>query len=236
VFNGFGSKGATQIPLFAQRLHDAIWERSDLPVESAPSRFWKSEPRPNKRWIAVEIARDRILKHLNFGDVVIDATAGNGHDTLWLANAVKSQGQVYAFDIQKEAIEMTRHKLEKAGCCEHVTLIHECHSRIHKVIPKNKLAKAIVFNLGYLPKGEKSLITQSKTTIKALESSLTLLQPEGMLSIVAYPGHPGGKEETQALLDWYGNIDTDQYTKQSITNPSGNPTSPIIFFLNKRGR
>jgi len=57
-----------------------------------------------------------------------------------------------------------------------------------------------------------------------------------MLSIVAYPGHPGGKEETQALLDWYGNIDTDQYTKQSITNPSGNPTSPIIFFLNKRGR
>jgi len=234
VFNGFGSKGATQIPLFAQRLHDAIWKGSSLPAESAPSRFRKDDSKQSKRWIAVEIARDRILKRLDFGDVAIDATAGNGNDTLWLANAVGSQGHVYAFDIQKEAIELARKKLDRAGCSKRVSLIHECHSRIQENIPRNKLAKAIVFNLGYLPKGEKSLITQSKTTIEALETSLNLLQPEGMLSIVAYPGHPGGKEETEALLDWYENIDTDQYTKQSTANPSGNPKSPIIFFLTKR--
>lgn len=235
LFNGFGSKGATQIPLLAQRLGDAIWEGSDLPAASSPNRFWKANPESSQRWIAVEIARDHILKRLSRGDVAIDATAGNGHDTLWLANAVGPEGHVYAFDIQKEAIDLAREKLESANCSEQVTFMRECHTGIQDITLKDRLAKAIVFNLGYLPSGKKSIITQTDTTIRALDSSLSRLLPEGILSIVAYPGHPGGNEETNALLEWYAAIDPERYAKQSFSNPSGNPKSPIIFFLVKRG-
>ncbi len=234
VFNGFGSKGATQIPLFAQRLHDHIYSNYALPIESSPQRFWKENSKPSKRWIAFEIARHYVLQNLSFGDIAIDATAGNGHDTLWLAKAVGPQGHVYAFDIQGDAIESTRRNLAKADSSNRVTLINSCHSRIQNFISVKTSANAIVFNLGYLPNGEKSVITQAETTIRALESSLPLLLPGGILSIVAYPGHHGGDAETKSILDWYQNIDCEKFAKRSLTNPSGNPNSPIIFFLERK--
>ena len=141
VFNGFGSKGATQIPLLAQGLHDSIWNRSPLPEESSPYRFWKAEPETSKRWIAVEIARDYLLEQLNPGDNAIDATTGNGHDTQWLANAVGPNGHVYAFDIQKQAIDSTRARLARSDCSDWVTLVQECHTRVQENIPKDAKAK-----------------------------------------------------------------------------------------------
>ena len=234
VFNGFGSKGATQIPLLAQGLHDSIWNGSPLPEESSPYRFWKAQPKTSKRWIAVEIARDYLLERLNPGDTAIDATTGNGHDTQWLANAVGPNGHVYAFDIQKQAIDSTRTRLAKSDCSNWVTLVQDCHTRVQENIPKDAKAKAIVFNLGYLPKGEKSVVTETGTTIQALHSSLSLLSSGGILSIVAYPGHVGGYEETQALRNWYVNVDSKGFHKQSISNPSGNPNSPLVFFLTKK--
>ena len=233
VFNGFGSKGATQIPLLAQGLHDSIWNGSPLPEESSPYRFWKTGPKTSKRWIAVEIARDYLLGRLSPGDTAIDATAGNGHDTQWLANAVGPDGHVYAFDIQKQAIDSTRARLARSDCSDWVTLVQECHTRVQENIPKDVKAKAIVFNLGYLPKGEKSVVTETLTTIQALDSSLSLLSSGGILSIVAYPRHVGGYEETQALRNWYGKIDFKHFHKQSISNPSGNPNSPLVFFLTR---
>ena len=52
-----------------------------------------------------------VQKVLKPGDWAIDATAGNGKDTLFLAKTVTKSGQVFAFDIQDQALEMTRNLL-----------------------------------------------------------------------------------------------------------------------------
>jgi len=234
-FNGFGSKGATQIPILADGLYRFIWEGKLLPNEILPARF-KKEPIPHsKRWIAVEIARDRVLRHLKPGEIAIDATTGNGHDTLWLARAVGPTGTVYAFDIQECAIDIARNKVDNEGIEDRTTFLNTCHSRMASQLPSNIKAKAIVFNLGYLPEGDKSIVTRTDTTVSALDQSLTLLQPNGIISILIYPGHQGGTPEADGILNWAQSIDDSSYKTEFVSNPSGNPKSPHLLFVQKRG-
>ena len=233
-FNGFGSKGATQIPILADGLYRFIWEGKPLPKEILPARF-KKEPNPlSKRWIAVEIARDRVMRHLKPGDTAIDATTGNGHDTLWLAQSVGPNGAVYAFDIQECAIDIARKKIDNLSIETQTTFLKACHSRMMSQLPLNIKAKAILFNLGYLPKGDKSIVTRIDTTISALDQSLTILHPNGIISIVIYPGHQGGTSEADGILNWTQSIDDSSYETEFVSNPSGNPKSPHLIFIQKR--
>jgi len=135
------------------------------------------------------------------GDTVIDATAGNGHDTVFLAEAVGEAGRVLAFDIQAAAIESTRARLAAAGLAGRVELIQESHARLGGRVGEGGVA-AVMFNLGYLPGEDHALVTETEETLAALAAAARALRPGGILSVVCYPGHPGGDAEAAAVDEW----------------------------------
>ena len=132
------------------------------------------------------------------GETVIDATAGNGHDALFMAQLVGLEGHVYAFDVQQSAIEAT---IARLGEWNHnATVIQVGHENIEHYVTE-KIAAA-VFNLGYLPGADHSIITRSDTTIRAIESCLDLLKVGGLVILVVYHGHEGGEIEKEELLQY----------------------------------
>ncbi|TKY49417.1 putative rRNA methylase YtqB [Spatholobus suberectus] len=154
---------------------------------------------------ATDIAH-MVWKHVvQKGDTVIDATCGNGFDTLAMLNLVADDshdGYVYALDIQKDALDNTSLLLEESlnsNEKQHVKLFNICHSKMESVVPRNALVRLVAFNLGYLPGGVKEIITRAETTLLALEAAKRILMPGGLISIVVYVGHPGGREELEAV-------------------------------------
>jgi 16S rRNA C1402 N4-methylase RsmH len=143
-----------------------------------------------------EIVHDRLRAVLTPDDVAIDATAGNGHDTLAMAKLAR---HVYAFEIQETAIEAAR-RIAPAN----VTLILADHASMKEHIPRelHGTIAAVVFNLGYLPGGDKSIITKPASTVRALQAAWELLKPGGLLSVMTYPGHAGGDLEDEAVCAW----------------------------------
>ena len=183
-----------------------------------------------------QTAHDTARSLLHEGDLAVDATAGNGHDTLFLANTVGQAGHVYAFDIQPAALDATGHRLKKAALTACVTLILASHTRMHAHLPptwKGNVA-AIFFNLGYLPGGDHSIITSPATTLPALDAAATLLKIGGLLSILVYPGHTGGIEEASAVHQWIrqkNNHNTCLYQQQFHWTFHGTPNSPNTPWL-----
>lgn len=159
---------------------------------------------------SLEISHEIIRKTVSKGDTVVDATAGNGYDTLFLADLVGNEGIVYAFDIQEIAISNTRKRLEGAKANDRVKLINDGHENIDKYISEN--VKAVMFNLGYLPKGDHSKATRGKTTIIAIEKCLEILQAEGVITIVIYYGGDSGFEEKDEILSYIRSIDSKKYS------------------------
>ena len=125
-------------------------------------------------------------------DNVVDATMGNGHDTLFLAQLAK---QVYAFDIQEQAVEKTRQRLAEAGL-DNAQLILAGHETLDQYTDH---FKAAIFNLGYLPSADKSVITRPATTLEALGKVCQGLANGGRAAIMIYYGHDGGIEEKNSV-------------------------------------
>lgn len=143
------------------------------------------------------------------GDTVIDATMGNGHDTLALARAVGAAGSVWAFDVQQQAIHQTRKRLVALCLLERCHLIQGCHSEMERLLTSasiNSGVQMVVFNLGYLPGGEKSTVTTAITTRHALDCACRLLAPGGYLAVTAYTGHPGAVEEASEVAGFFNQL------------------------------
>ena len=147
----------------------------------------------------LRFSHEIIKQALVSGDTVIDATVGNGNDTVVLAKAVGSMGKVYGFDIQEEAIDKTKEKLLLTGLLPQTELILEGHENIENHVPEDANLGAVMFNLGYLPSGDKSIITQPATTLSAIQQSLVRLRKGGILSLMIYYGHEGGIKEKDAV-------------------------------------
>lgn len=155
-----------------------------------------------------QMAHDQVRAIVRAGDVVIDATAGNGHDTLFLMQLVGPTGVAYSFDIQQVAIDRTCRRVDDFYSIsdnhkQRPELIALCqnHSRISEFIGeahKGKIA-CVMFNLGYLPSGDKSIVTSSADTLRSIADAKKMLSPTGCLCILAYTGHPGGQEEADAV-------------------------------------
>lgn len=143
------------------------------------------------------------------GHRAVDATCGNGHDTLLLAELTGSQGHVWGFDIQLQAITETARKLAEAGLDGHVTLLHSGHEQLAKYLAVT--VQLVLFNLGYLPGGDRSIITRPETTLVALQQSLELLSAGGITMVTIYPGHNGGNEERQLVDGWASALDPKKY-------------------------
>jgi len=150
------------------------------------------------------LAHELLTPYLSTGDIAVDATAGNGHDTLFLAQQVGPTGRVHAFDIQSSALDSTRERLRQAACETPLRLHPVSHAEMLHQLPTDLRGRvaAITFNLGYLPGADRQTVTHSESTLAALRQSLLLLRPGGALSVLAYRGHPGGREEALAVGDW----------------------------------
>lgn len=140
-----------------------------------------------------------LKKHVTNQDLVIDATVGNGYDTLLLSQLA---ARVIGFDIQKIALERTEQRLTEAGC-SNVTLVHQSFEHIQSI----QGYKGVVFNLGYLPQGDKTITTNVTTTLSTVQWIAQQLPPDGFILITAYPGHPEGALEARALLEWVQTLD-----------------------------
>lgn len=160
------------------------------------------------------MAHNLIQSAVGPGDIAIDATAGNGHDTLFLARLVGNTGQVYSFDIQNEALVASKKRLQEAGLSNRVTFVHAGHEEMIAHIQAHKRKspiRGIMFNLGYLPKGDPQIITRPASTLRALNQSLELLDAGGMITVVFYTGHPGGPEEARTALSFLESLTSKQY-------------------------
>lgn len=147
------------------------------------------------------LAQDFLRPLFTDGDIAIDATAGNGHDTAFLAECVGASGRVLAFDVQAAAVAATRDRLTAAGLAERVEIFHESHAAMADRTG-GKAVAAVMFNLGYLPGGNRELTTATAETLAGLEAAARVLKPGGVLTVVCYPGHPGGDAEAVAVEDW----------------------------------
>jgi predicted methyltransferase len=156
-----------------------------------------------------ERAQRAVGNSLRPGDRAIDATIGNGHDTLFLAGRVAPHGQVVGFDIQPQALASAQERLDQA-CLQHVATLLLCsHEHMAAWVPADWSGNvsAVMFNLGYLPGSDKTLTTQAGSTLPALDQALDLLRIGGLISLLVYRGHDGANEEAAAVQSWLGRLD-----------------------------
>lgn len=158
---------------------------------------------------AVPLSHFLLRRKVRPGDSVLDATCGNGQDTLLLARLVGETGRVWAFDIQPAAIAATRALLERDALLARVELIEKSHDTLSEVVPPG--LRAAVFNLGYLPGAGASLVTAPETSVAALGQAAALLAPEGILTVALYTGHEGGPEEARAVEEWAAGLDPREF-------------------------
>ncbi len=180
-------------------------------------------------------AQEFVGNDLRLGDIAVDATAGNGHDTLFLSRAVGVGGKVYGLDLSPAAIDSTARRLEEHGCTN-VELIVGNHRDLLALLPENVRGnvKVVMFNLGYLPGSDKTEITQPASTLAAMQAALHLISWDGCVSILAYRGHPGGEEEFQAVHAVVAklNAQVEWQVMQSPTEPR--EKQPVHFFVKRR--
>lgn len=167
------------------------------------------------------------------GNIAVDATMGNGNDTLLLAELVGKTGHVYAFDVQQQALDHTRDKLAKEGKLERVTLIKAGHENFKTYFKSKKPLTAAVFNLGYLPQSDEAITTLPATTEAALQQMLTVLAPRGRIIIVSYHGHPGGEAELSAIQEFCKALPEETYSVINYQFFNNAAPLPILYCIEK---
>ena len=185
-----------------------------------------------KKYQITQWCHKLIEDHVKQGNVCVDATAGNGNDTLFLADLVGEKGKVYAFDIQKQAIDETGKRLKEEGMERRVELICDSHENMKDYIKEE--VSCIVFNFGYLPGGDHALATKSESSIKAIDDGLEILEKGGMMSLCIYSGGDSGFEERDSILSHIRELDTKKYlviVSQYYNRPNNPPIPAMIIRL-----
>ena len=176
----------------------------------------------------LDLTKRIIKENVTKDDICVDMTIGNGNDTLTLATYSLF---VYGFDIQQEAIDNTN-KLLKDNNITNYELILDSHENIDKYIDKK--IKLFIYNLGYLPKGNKEITTKSSSTINSLIKALKMLDNKGIIIIVIYTGHDEGKNEEIAINDYVKRLDQKMYevVLYKFINQINNP--PYVIMIEKK--
>ena len=187
----------------------------------------------------LDLAHDYWRRHLKTGDTVIDATCGNGHDALVLAQLVipesgSTQKLVHIIDIQQDAIDSGQELLADNLTAEQLTAVN-WHTQSHAELPVDPLnapVSAVIYNLGYLPGGDKTVTTVTDSTLCSLQQAVALIRPGGIVSITCYPGHTAGAEEELAILEWASSLDRKAYSSchHRWTN---RPAAPSLILIQR---
>lgn len=172
--------------------------------------------------------------YIKEGDLVIDATAGKGKDTLFLGRMVGENGRVLAFDIQKGAIDAAKERIDLEGFTNRVSFILDGHEHMDRYVADGEEVSVVLFNLGYLPGGDHRIGTKKETTLEAIEKGLRLLKKEGILCVCIYSGGDTGFEEKDAVLDYVKGLPAKEYDVIGcpFMNKPNHPPMPV--FVRKR--
>ncbi|MCM6845576.1 class I SAM-dependent methyltransferase [Lactococcus lactis] len=191
----------------------------------------------------LEMAHWMLKDIINTNDVVVDATMGNGYDTQFLAEL---GANIYAFDVQEEALNATEKRLDDAGIKNQifeknlsnlltepsVNLVLSGHEKLSEYVKEP--IKAAIFNLGYLPKTDKSVVTKADTTLTALDALTNQLVVGGRIAIMIYYGHEGGMEEKDAVIKWTSSLPQKDWEVTSYAPLNQIHTPPILVLIEKR--
>ncbi len=183
-----------------------------------------------KSFSALDIIKRVISENVSEGDICIDATAGRGNDTLFMAQLVGESGHVTAFDIQQDAVDSTKKLLEENGVSHRADVLLKSHSEMDAIFDEGSVS-CITFNFGWLPKGDHSVSTKKETSIEAIEKGLRLLKKDGIMTLIIYYGRDTGFEERDAILEYLPTIDSEKYTvlEMPFVNRPNCPPIPIII-------
>ncbi|MCS6864140.1 MAG: class I SAM-dependent methyltransferase [Gemmataceae bacterium] len=178
-----------------------------------------------------EIAHSAVRAVLTNGEVAIDATAGNGWDTQFLLECVGRQGHVFAFDIQPQALAATAARI---GDVPNVTLLARNHAELRNAIPTKYHGRigAVMFNLGYWPGSDHAITTTPPSTLAAITAAWELLRDGGILTILAYTGHPGGAEEAAAVEQQLRRLGNN-VAMEAIEGQASTKSAPRLWIVRK---
>ena len=183
---------------------------------------------------AQQFSHEMILSTNLENGLFIDATAGNGHDTLFLAQHIDSTSKILSFDIQETAILQTRQLLQKHDLAPKVTCILDSHANISNYLGNQDLVRLAIFNLGYLPGSDKKIITTPSSTLEAIRILLDRLEKKGKIIIVSYYGHDGGLEEKNSVEELIKTLPQKEWSvlKYQFINQINSP--PICYVIEKK--
>ncbi|MBT9140606.1 MAG: Ribosomal RNA small subunit methyltransferase H [Dehalococcoidia bacterium] len=176
-------------------------------------------------------ARELVSRSLETGCCAVDATCGNGHDTVFLAELVGRDGSVLAFDIQPQAIAATRQRLAVNGLLERVRVVEASHAEMAAY--SQTAFDAVMFNLGYLPHGDHAIVTEPESTVAALHFATKQLSKGGVITILVYTGHEGGREEWEKVREFSSVLPQQLFTvlEYRLINQKNN--SPFLLAITR---
>lgn len=180
---------------------------------------------------ARHLAADYMARAIRPGDTVVDATMGNGKDTLFLCELVGECGRVYAFDVQPEAVERTRERVEEAGFADRTTLLLAGHETMAEKI--GGPVQAVMFNLGWLPGAAHAVTTRTETTLAAVRAATELLAPGGVVTVCVYPGHEEGTRELEALRAFVSQMDVRKFNALHHVFANASDQTPQLFLIQR---
>ena len=235
IFNGLGSKGSLLAPLVADQLVRHLFAGTSIESElDYQERFRPRLPKAERPRIPrlTEQAQTLVREVVKPGETAIDATAGNGHDTCFLAETVGHAGRVFAFDVQSAALQRTTARLADIGYAN-VTLLERSHEYMSDALPRTEQGSvaAVMFNLGYLPGGDHAVTTSTESSLTAITTALSLVRCGGIITVLVYPGHAGGDDEAgsvQRLIKELPAADFETSIRRSATTSE---TAPRLFVI-----
>lgn len=171
-----------------------------------------------------------IREQVQPGDICIDATMGNGNDTVLLSELAGETGKVFAFDIQEMALVHTQEKLCRKGCVSNYRLLLQSHECMGQYASEESVS-CIVFNFGYLPGGDHKKATRVDSSIRAIEEGLKLLKKKGLMTLCIYSGGDSGFEERDEILGFIHRLDSRKYLviQSEYINRPNHPPIPVLI-------
>lgn len=179
----------------------------------------------------LQLARQAVRHVVVPGSVVVDATMGNGHDTLFLAECVGETGQVYGFDLQSEALLATRKRLDQHGLLGRAQLFAQGHEEAPRLVPTGTQLHAVMFNLGFLPGSDKGCITRTYSTLEACKGLAARMAPGAVMTVHCYTGHAGGLEEAHAVRGWAMELPRKDWWVQALEDVNKEKNRESLFLI-----
>lgn len=166
------------------------------------------------------------INSLNKNNIIcVDATLGNGFDSLYLSSLLNEKGTIYGYDIQEQAIINSNKLFKDHNVTNVITKLSS-----HEYIEEDNIDLAI-FNLGYLPGFDKSIKTNKETTMKAIKNLLPKMNKDNMLIVIClYVGHEEGFEESIVIDEFVKSLPSNEYMVSKYQNYN-RPSSPYLISI-----